>query len=138
MHVQSIGWLNWAKNGESAGSSNLSRRVEAIAVRILPKGTPAPGKLGTRTDCYVAGIPATSATLDKTSANLKVVASLQLHATVTPDNVTLTKHSWSSSDKTVATVDSTGKVTAKKKGSATITFTTQDGRKSAKCTIKVE
>ena len=138
MHVQSIGWLNWAKNSESAGSSNLSRRVEAIAVRILPKGTPAPGKLGARMDCYVAGVPATSATLDKTSASMKVGASLQLKATVKPENVTLTKHVWQSSDKSVATVDSTGKVTAKKKGSATITFTTHDERAKAKCVIKVE
>ena len=109
-------WQDIVRNGEQAGSSNLSRRVEAIAVRILPKGTPAPGKLGTGTDCYVAGVPATSATLDKTSANLTVGSSLQLNATVAPENVTLKKHGWSSSDKSVATVSSTGKVTAGRQG----------------------
>ena len=58
MHVQSFGWLNWAKNGESAGSAKLSRRVEAIAVKILPKGSKAPGKLGSRTESYIEGIKA--------------------------------------------------------------------------------
>lgn len=44
--------------------------------------------------------------------------------------------SWSSSKKSVATVDKKGKVTAKKNGKATITATLTDGSK-LKCTVKV-
>lgn len=44
---------------------------------------------------------------------------------------------WSSSKKSVATVDSKGKVTAKKKGNATITATLEDGTK-LKCKITVK
>ena len=137
MHVQSFGWLNWAKNGESAGSANLSRRVEAIAVQILPKGSKAPGKLGSRADSFIQGVSAKSAMLSKTSATVGVGKAVQLSATVTPSNVTMTKHVWKSSNTAVATVDANGKVTGKKKGSATITFTTQDGYRKATCKITV-
>ncbi|MDD6638506.1 MAG: Ig-like domain-containing protein [Lachnospiraceae bacterium] len=50
-------------------------------------------------------------------------------------NGTVTK--WSSSKKSVATVDKNGKVTAKKSGKATITATLSDGSK-VKCTVTVK
>ena len=60
------------------------------------------------------------------SAELNVGETLQLTATVTPDTASQ-KVSWKSSDKSVATVDQDGLVTAKKKGKATITVTTYNG-----------
>lgn len=48
-----------------------------------------------------------------------------------------TVKSWSSSKKSVATVDKKGKVTAKKKGTATIIATLSDGTK-LKCTVTVK
>lgn len=45
---------------------------------------------------------------------------------------------WSSSDESVATVDAAGLVTAVKKGTATITVTTNDGGFTATCEITVE
>ena len=30
VHVQKLGWLGWAKNGESAGTSGYDYRIEAI------------------------------------------------------------------------------------------------------------
>lgn len=49
---------------------------------------------------------------------------------------TKSKVAWSSSDSSVASVNSKGKVTAKKKGKATITATAGDVQK--KCKVKVE
>lgn len=43
-HIQSYGWLDWAKNGGSAGSEGLSKRMEAIEIRLVEKGGEAPGK----------------------------------------------------------------------------------------------
>lgn len=51
----------------------------------------------------------------------------QLTATVTPKDLPDLKISWSSSDTSVAAVDSKGAVTAKKKGKATITVTVENG-----------
>ncbi|MGD9560082.1 MAG: Ig domain-containing protein, partial [Oscillospiraceae bacterium] len=45
--------------------------------------------------------------------------------------------SWKSSNKKVATVDKNGRVTAKKKGKATITVTAKKGKKKATCVITV-
>ena len=62
---------------------------------------------------------------------------LQLSPTLTPANTTDTTLTWSSSDTSVATVDSSGKVTPLKVGSTIITVTSQDGSKRATCTVTV-
>ncbi|EKQ57207.1 MULTISPECIES: Ig-like domain-containing protein [unclassified Clostridium] len=78
---------------------------------------------------------AESITLDKSSIDLNVGDSQQLTATTTPAGAQVT---WTSSDSSIATVDSTGKVTAVKEGQATITATTTDGSNlSASCVVNV-
>ena len=42
-HVQRYGWTGWAKNGESCGSEGCSYRLEGIQIRLVPKGSGAPG-----------------------------------------------------------------------------------------------
>lgn len=42
VHVQDYGWLNWAKNGEISGTSDLAKRLEAIQIILVKKGNPAP------------------------------------------------------------------------------------------------
>ena len=37
-HVQDIGWTNWVSNGDLAGTVGMEKRLEAIAIRVLPKG----------------------------------------------------------------------------------------------------
>ncbi len=34
VHVQNIGWQNWVKNGEIAGTTGQSLRVEAIRIKL--------------------------------------------------------------------------------------------------------
>ena len=81
---------------------------------------------------------ATGVSLNNTSATLNTGQTLQLTATVTPSTAMNKNVTWKSSNTNVATVSSSGLVTAKAPGSATITVTTADGsNKSATCTITV-
>ena len=42
-HVSNYGWLGWAKNGQAAGTTKCSYKLQAIQIKIVPKGTNAPG-----------------------------------------------------------------------------------------------
>ena len=76
-----------------------------------------------------------SITLDQSSMDMTEGDTKQLTATTTPAAVGVT---WTSSDSSVATVDSDGKVTGIKEGTCTITATTTDGSNlSASCTVTV-
>ena len=86
----------------------------------------------------VEATPVTSVTLDQTSASLKVGETVSLTATVKPDDATDKSVTWSSSNTSVATVSSSGIVTAIKAGSATITVKTNDGGKTATCSVTVK
>ena len=74
-------------------------------------------------------------TLDKTEITLFVGQTEVLTATVKPISASGKPRGWRSSDGTVATVDGTGAVVAKKEGVAIITVTV-DGV-SAQCTVTV-
>ena len=80
-------------------------------------------------------IAVTSVELDKTSLKINVGDSETLVATVKPDNATDKTVTWTSSDEAIATIDETGKVTAVKEGSATITA--KAGEKTAECKVTV-
>lgn len=41
VHAQNTGWMDWAKNGESAGTAGHSYRL--VQVVLVPKGQAAPG-----------------------------------------------------------------------------------------------
>lgn len=75
--------------------------------------------------------------LNATEAALDVGNTFQLQATITPSNADDKRVSWISGNTSVATVSSTGLVTAKAVGTTTVTVTTTDGGKSATCKVIV-
>ena len=79
----------------------------------------------------------TGISLDRETATIKKGSILQLSATVTPSNADDKTVRWESSNTDVATVDDNGKVTAIAPGTATITVTTTDQRKTATCSVTV-
>lgn len=84
-------------------------------------------------------VPVTGITLNATSQELNAGQTFQLSATVAPSNATNKSVKWSSSKSSVATVSSTGLVTAVAAGSATITCEAQDGSGvKATCNITVK
>lgn len=79
----------------------------------------------------------TGISLDRETATIQKGSILQLSATVTPSNADDKTVRWESSNTDVATVDDNGKVTAIAPGTATITVTTTDQRKTATCSVTV-
>ena len=82
----------------------------------------------------------TSISLDKTSLRLIIGDEVTLTViSVIPDNASDKTFSWSSSDNAIASVDKSGKVTAKSKGNATIQATANDGSGVfASCSVDVK
>lgn len=76
-------------------------------------------------------------TINKTSFPMAVDNTVQLKATVVPDNASDKSVKWSSSNESIATVSASGKVSAKKAGSCTIKVTTVNGI-SSMCTVTVK
>ncbi|WP_264535844.1 Ig-like domain-containing protein [Flavobacterium sp. N1736] len=83
------------------------------------------------------GVAVTGVTLSPTTATLLVGATQQVTPTVAPATATNKTVTYSSSNTAVATVNTSGLITAIATGSATITVTTQDGAKTATCTVTV-
>lgn len=92
----------------------------------------------TQRTTFTIPVSVTSVSLNKTSETITTAGgTLQLTATVYPANASDRRVSWSTNNASVVTVDTTGKVTAKGNGTATITVTTADGGKTATATITV-
>ena len=83
-----------------------------------------------------ASVPVTDVSLDKDTLSLYTGDTASLTATVEPDNATNQNVTWSSDNADVATVDN-GTVTAVGAGKTTISVTTEDGGKTATCTVTV-
>ena len=82
-------------------------------------------------------IHVSSVSLNETTLNIETGDRYTLVATVLPSDADDKSVSWSSSDESVATVTSKGKITAKGAGQAIITVTTTDGGLTASCTVNV-
>ena len=82
-------------------------------------------------------VDATAVSLDKTTQSLIVGQTTQLKAIVWPEHAVDRSVTFSSSNPAVATVNSSGLITAVKKGTATITAKSVNG-KTASCTVTVD
>ncbi|MBP5280874.1 MAG: Ig-like domain-containing protein [Lachnospiraceae bacterium] len=117
-------------NGLNCTIKGLKDGSATITVKTADGGFTASCSVTVRT--AVTGV-----SLSQTSASMNKGDTLQLTATIAPSNATNQSVTWSSSNTSVATVSSSGLVTAKKGGNATITVTTADGNKTATCAITV-
>lgn len=86
-----------------------------------------------------SAILSTGISLNKTTDSLTVGQADILTATVAPDDVANKTVTWTSSDPSTVAVDSTGKATALKAGTATIKVMTTDGTNiSTSCNVTVK
>ena len=84
-------------------------------------------------------VPVTGVTLDQSAITLTTAGQTQqLRATVQPSNATNKSVTWQSNHPEYATVTQAGLVQAVANGTAVITVKTQDGNKTAQCSVNVD
>ena len=76
-------------------------------------------------------------TLNTEELTMTLNETKQLTATITPANATNKKIRWTTSDKMIAKVDDTGKITPVNIGKVMITAEASNGKKTAKCVVTI-
>lgn len=131
--------VTWSSDNQNVATVDQNGKVTAVGEGTATITATVDGESAT---CSVtvkeaAIVPVESVSLDKTNLKLTEGETAQLTATVLPETATNRNVTWSSNAPGVATVDSSGKVTAVAPGTATITVTTEDGNKTATCAVTV-
>lgn len=129
--------VTWESDKTNIATVDNNGKVAAIkdGTAIITAKT-ANGKTATCTVTVNAAVIAvTGIELNKTELTLEIGDEETLTATVSPENATDKTVTWTSDKENIATVDNTGKVTAIKNGTATITATANG--KTATCSITV-
>ena len=127
--------ITWSSSKSSVASVSSSGLVSAVSEGTTTITATADGKKGECTVSVVKkAIAVSEIKLDKTELTLYEGEEETLTASVLPEDATDKTITWTSSDKSIASVES-GKVKAVGKGTATITASA--GGKSASCSIVV-
>lgn len=128
--------VTWSTSDATIATVDNNGKVTAVKEGAVTITAKAGGQEATcKVTIVTTIVPVSSITLDKTSIEIKEGESAVLTATVGPENATNKTVTWKSSDESVATVDTSGKVTAIKIGVATITA--QAGSLTATCAVIV-
>ena len=131
--------LTWTSSNSAIATVDEAGNVKAVAPGTVTITAAAKDGSGKSAACKVIIVQLVSGvSLNKTEVTIQAGSSETLQATVSPANASNKKIRWTSSNSAVAKVDSTGKVTALRNGTATITATAADGtEQSASCEVIV-
>ena len=129
--------ITWTSSDETVVSVDETGKITALKVGEATITAKANETVSAQCKVTVVAktIAVDSISLDKTTANLNKGDTLELTATVKPDDATDKTVTWASSDEKVVTVDEKGVVTAIGAGKAVVTA--KAGSKTATCEITV-
>ena len=135
----------YSSEDDGIATVNSTGKVTAVAVgETVITAETNDGKFSTECTVKVTdngggggGDDLTGIKFDKSVIEIKVGATSNLTLKPIPSTATLPSCTYSSEDDGIATVNSTGKVTAVAVGETVISAETNDGRFSAECTVKV-
>ena len=138
--------LEWKSSNTNVATVDSSGKVTTVANGTATITATAKDGSKKSASCKITvSIPSTTVPVSSVSLNQSSVTitrkwqNTQLTATVAPSNATNKALEWKSSNTNVATVDSSGKVTAVTNGTTTVTATAKDGSgKSASCKVTVD
>ena len=129
--------LNWTSTVPQVASVSSSGLVTALSEGTTIITVMAGGKTASCNIKVLKGtIAVSSISLDKSSLEMVEGETATLTASVSPADATDKTLTWNSSNTSIATVDDSGKVTAVKEGTATITA--KAGDKTAQCVVNVQ
>lgn len=126
--------LTWSSSNTSVATVSSSGKVTAKSAGTANITVKTDNGKTATCKVTVSGKTVTSITM-RSSLSLEVGSTYTLTPSITPSDAK-TSYTWSSSNTSVATVSSSGKVTAKGAGTANIAVKTDNG-KSATCKITV-
>ena len=129
--------VTWMSSNEKVAKVTADGTVKAISAGTATITATSTDGAAFATCKVTVKQPATKITLSKTSLKVAVGANSTLKATLEPANVTNTNVTWSTSDKSIATVSDKGVVKGVKAGKVKITATSGDGTQKASCTVTV-
>ena len=130
--------LKWSSSNEDIAMVSAGGKVKALSVGEVAITAEAGGVSDLITVKVVAKlVPVNGVSINPSSTTLKLGETQLLKAEITPSEATNTSVKWTSSNDRVASVEK-GLITGIKPGTATITVTTNDGDKTAECSVTVE
>lgn len=137
--------VTWKSGNEAVATVSQSGVVTGVSAGLvaITATSMEGGKVGTASVTVDPGgstpttVSVTGVSVSETKLTVVEGHKYQLVAIVSPENATDKTVDWTSSDVNVATVSATGEVTGVKAGTATITVTTKDGKKTATCEVTV-
>lgn len=129
--------VNWTTTSQRVATVNQSGVVTAVGngscyVSVTTQDGNKQSSVLVQVVTRVTGV-----TLNLNTVTVSKGATRPLLATVVPNNASNANVTWSTSNGAVATVNSRGKVTGVRAGTATITVRTVDGNFSATCVVTV-
>lgn len=130
--------VTWTSSNTSVASVDSNGKITAKKIGTTIITASINGYSATSIVNVVDKVELKGISLNKTSLNIKEKSSATLNITYNPSNSTNKKITWKSSNNSIATVDQSGKVTAIKAGSATITAVSNDGGFVTTCKVTVE
>ncbi len=130
--------ITWKSSNKKIATVDKNGKVKAIKAGTVKITVTAKDSGKTATCKITVTEPVKNISFSKKIYSVKKGKTITLKYSITPKNASNKKVTFKSSNKKIATVDKNGKVKGIKRGKVTITVTTKDGKKTAKCTVKVQ
>ena len=128
----------WTSSNPAVATVDPMGKVKAVSVgKTVIKCSSEDNPMVTATCTVYVKVRATDVEISSSSIKVYETKSKTLKATVLPAEASNKSVTWKSSDTKIAKVDSKGKVTGVKPGTAYISATTANGKYTAKCKVTV-